>query len=52
MVKNKKVILGLVVFGGVMIVVSSIEKKTKEIEAQKNLHEFNLELYHKLGFHN
>jgi hypothetical protein len=30
---------------------SFLESKAKEIETQKSLHEFNLDLYHKLGFH-
>ena len=30
---------------------SFLVSKAREIESQKNLHEFNLELYHKLGFH-
>ncbi|MEM5829203.1 MAG: hypothetical protein QW040_00875 [Candidatus Aenigmatarchaeota archaeon] len=30
---------------------SFLEKAVKKIEMQKNLHEFDLELYHKLGFH-
>ncbi|MEM5766361.1 MAG: hypothetical protein QW423_01865 [Candidatus Aenigmatarchaeota archaeon] len=31
---------------------SFLEKIGREVEMQKNLHEFNLDLYHRLGFHN
>lgn len=31
---------------------SFLENKVKELERQKSLHDFDLEMYHKLGFHN
>ncbi|MEM5772868.1 MAG: hypothetical protein QXL86_01425 [Candidatus Aenigmatarchaeota archaeon] len=31
---------------------SFLESEVREIEMQKNLHEFNLELYHKISFNN
>jgi hypothetical protein len=30
---------------------SFLESKVREIETQKSLHEFDLDLYHKLGLH-